>query len=213
VEAYIAIGSIQRRRGRWAESNTNLEKSVALGPKDERALINLAVGYMAQRNFETADKIFDRTIVAEPQSLTSRLNKAEVAIRWKGDVGFAENQLSLVPPGFDPDGFVTTERVWVLMLQRKFSEALKVVQQFRGETLLVFGTAPCPKAFLEGWLYLYQGDKVKAQAAFEHARTLAEKLVREAPDDPIRHRQLGAILAGMGLKQAAIKEGKMAVEL
>src|SRR5262249_50887521 len=129
VEAYVAIGSIQRRQGRWAESNMNLEKSVALDPKDERALINLAVSYMAQRNFKTADKIFDRTIVVEPQSLTARLNKAEVAIRWKGDVRFAENQLSLVPPGFDPDGFVTSERVWVLTLQRKFSDALKVVQQ------------------------------------------------------------------------------------
>jgi TolB-like protein/class 3 adenylate cyclase/Flp pilus assembly protein TadD len=213
VEAYIAIGSIQRRQGRWAESNMNLEKSVALGPKDERALINLAVSYMAQRNFKTADQIFDRTIVAEPQSLTSRLNKAEVAIRWKGDVGFAENQLSLVPPGFDPDGFVTSEWVWVLTLQRKFSDALKAVQQFRGETLPYFNAAPCPKAFLEGWLYLYQGDKMKAQAAFEHARTLAEKLVREAPDDPTRHRQLGAILAGMGLKEDAINEGKKAVEL
>src|SRR5499427_5943874 len=34
AQAYLAIGSIQRRQGRWAESNTNLEKSVALGPKD-----------------------------------------------------------------------------------------------------------------------------------------------------------------------------------
>ena len=213
VEAYMAIGSIQRRQGKWTESNTNLEKSVALGPKDERALFNLALNYMVQRNFETADKIFDRTIVAEPHSLMSRLNKAEVAIRWKGDVGSAENQLSLVPPGLDPDGAVTSERVWVLTLQRKFSEALRVVQQFRGETLPYFGAAACPKPLLEGGLYLCQGDKMKAQAAFEHARRLAEKLVREAPDDPTRHTQLGALLAGMGLKEEAINEGKKAVEL
>jgi TolB-like protein/Flp pilus assembly protein TadD len=213
VTAYMAIGSIQRRQGKWIESNTNLEKSVALGPKDERALLNLAINYMVQRNFETADKIWDRTLVAEPHSLTSRLNKAAVAIRWKGDVGSAENQLSLVPPGLDPDGQVTAARVWVLTLHRKFSDALQVVQQFRGETLPYFDVAPCPKAFLEGLLYLYQGDKMKAQAAFEHARPLAEKLVREAPNDPTRHRQLGTILAGMGLKEDAINEGKKAVEL
>src|SRR5262249_51273183 len=134
VEAYMAIGSIQRRQGKWAESNTNLEKSVALGPKDERALLNLGLSYMAQRNFHTAEKIFDRAIVAEPKSIQSRVNKAGLAISWKGDVGLAEKQLSLVPPRVDPDGFVTSERVWVLTLQRKFSDALKVVQQFRGET-------------------------------------------------------------------------------
>ena len=54
---------------------------------------------------------------------------------------------------------------------------------------------------------------MKAQAAFEQARTSAEKLVRDAPGDSTRHGQLGTILAGMGLKEDAIKEGKKAVEL
>jgi len=76
-----------------------------------------------------------------------------------------------------------------------------------------FTPAPCPKAFLEGRLYLYQGDNLRAQAAFEHARTVAEKLVREAPGDATRHGQLGVIRAGMGLKEEAINEGKKAVEL
>jgi TolB-like protein/Flp pilus assembly protein TadD len=213
AQAYMAIGAIQRRQGKWAESTANLEKSAALDPKSENVLFNLASNYMAQRNFETADKVFDRGIAAAPQSFGSRGMKAAMAIIWKGDVAFAENQLSLVPPEFDPDGIVTSARVWVLTLQRKFSEALQVAQQFRGEILAYFNTAPCPKAFLEGRLYLYQGDRIKAQAAFEHARTSAEKLVRDAPGDSTRRGQLGIILAGVGLKEDAIKEGKKAVEL
>jgi len=213
AQAYMAIGAIQRRQGKWAESTANLEKSAALDPKNENVLFNLASNYMAQRNFETADKIFDRGIATAPQSFGSRGMKAAMAIIWKGDVAFAENQLSLVPPEFDPDGIVTSARVWVLTLQRKFADALQVAQQFRGETLAYFNTAPCPKAFLEGRLYLYQGDRMKAQAAFEDARTSAEKLVRDAPGDSTRHGQLGTILAGMGLKEDAIKEGKKAVEL
>jgi serine/threonine-protein kinase len=218
VEAYMAIGSIQRRQGKWAESNANLEKSVALGPKDERALFNLALNYVAQRNFETADKIFDRTLVAEPHSLMSRVNKAGLAIAWKGDIASAENQLSLLPPRVDSDGFITCQRIWLLTLQRKFSDALTVVQQFGGNTLPYFSISslsvtPCPKALLEGWLYLYRGDKIKAQVAFEHARPLVEELVRQVPDDPSRHMQLGAMFAAMGLKAAAINEGKKAIEL
>src|SRR5206468_4052420 len=38
-------------------------------------------------------------------------------------------------------------------------------------------------------------------------------LVRESPDDAARHGQLGLILAGLGQKDAAIAEGKRAVEL
>ena len=72
---------------------------------------------------------------------------------------------------------------------------------------------PCPKSFLEGILYLHLGDKEKARAALEQARIVAERLVHDAPDDPGRHAQLGAVLAGLGRKEDAISEGKKAVEL
>jgi serine/threonine-protein kinase len=60
---------------------------------------------------------------------------------------------------------------------------------------------------------LYQGDKEKARTAFEHARAVAERLVREAPQEPTRHGQLGLIFAALGQKEEAINEGKRAVEL
>jgi len=213
ADAYSAIAAIQRRQGKWAESNANFEKSVSLDPKNANVLFNFAFNYMAQRDFQTADKIFDRAIAADPQSFAAHGMKSALAIAWKGDVGFAENQLSSLPPEFDPDGLVTSARAGVLTLQRKFAEALRVTQQFRGETLTNAERAPCPKAFLEGRLYLHLGDKEKARAAFEQARPVAERLVREAPNDAARHAQYGAILAGLDQKQEAINEGKRAVEL
>src|SRR5439155_11082210 len=56
AQAYFAIGCIQRRQGKWMESNANLEKAAALDPKNADILRNRAVSYMAQRNFQTADK-------------------------------------------------------------------------------------------------------------------------------------------------------------
>jgi TolB-like protein/Flp pilus assembly protein TadD len=212
ADAYSAIAAIQRRQGKWVESTANFEKAVSLDPKNANVLFNLGLNYMAQRDFETADKIFDRAIAVDPQAFASRGMKSALAIAWKGDVGFVEKQLSLVPGEFDPDGLVTAARVGILMLQRKFADALKLLQQFRGETLLYPDTGPCPKALLEGRLYLYQGDKTKAQAAFERARPVAEQLVRDAPGDPGRHVQLGAVLAGLGLKEEAVNEGRKAVE-
>ena len=88
-----------------------------------------------------------------------------------------------------------------------------MAQQFRGETLTYPERGPCPKAALEGSLYLFLGDKEKAHAAFEQARIVAERLVLDAPDDPGRHAQLGVVLAGLGRKEDAIREGKKAVEL
>jgi TolB-like protein/Flp pilus assembly protein TadD len=212
-EAYFAIGAIQRRQGKWAESNANLEKAATLDPKNTDVLINLCFSYMAQRDFETASKILDRVIAASPQSFQTNILKGFVAAQWKGDLSAAEKVFSSIPPETDSDGLMTMGRAWLLILQRKLPEAIQVLQQFRGETLFNTTTAPCPKAFLEGEIYRLQGDEAKARIAFEHARVVSEQLLREAPDDPARHGQHGLILAALGQKQEAIAEGKRAVEL
>src|SRR5438128_6828315 len=62
AQAYMAIGAIQRRQGKWAESTANLEKAADLDPKNISVLINLCFSYIDQRNFETADKVIDRGI-------------------------------------------------------------------------------------------------------------------------------------------------------
>src|SRR5881394_2372922 len=107
AQAYLAIGSIQRRQGKWTESTANLEKAGALDPKNTNVLMNLSYSYMAQRDFETADEIFDRAIVADPQSLQATGMKAAVAVLWTGDLSAVEKQFSSVPPGADPEGLIT----------------------------------------------------------------------------------------------------------
>jgi len=211
-QAYLAIGSIQRRQGKWAESNASLEKAATLDPKNTNILMNLCYSYMGQRDFEAADKTVDRLIATSPQSFQARGLKGFVALQLKGDLSAAEKVFSSMPSETDP-GLMTLARVWILRLKRNFPEALQVLHQFRGETLHNTSTAPSPKAFLEGELYLLQGDEAKARTALEHARVVSEELLSAAPEDPARHGQHGVILAALGQKHEAIAEGKRAVEL
>jgi serine/threonine-protein kinase len=208
----MAIGAIQRRQGKWKESTENLEKAAELDPKNVSVLSNLGANYLAERNFEAANKTFDRAIVASPQSFSAHGFKAATAVLSRGDMGVAENQLALVSTDPDLNGGITAARVWVLTLQRKFSDALQAVQQFRREVLDAY-EGPVPKAFLEGVLYFHQGANLKAQMAFEQARIVAERLVRESPDDAPRRVMLGQVLAALGQKDAAIAQGKRAAEL
>jgi serine/threonine-protein kinase len=213
AQVYLAIGAIQRRQGKWAESTANLEKAASLDPKNESILMNLAYSYMALRNFEAADKTVNRAIAVAPNSFETVVFKGYVAAAWKGDLSTADKQFSAIPSDTDPNGVITWAHAGVLLWQRKFPEALAVLQKFPGETLNTNTTAPEPKAFVEGTIYLLQGDKSSAQTEFEHARVVSEKLLRDAPDDPARHSQHGLILAALGRKQEAIAEGKRAVEL
>src|SRR5207249_853117 len=89
-QAYLAIGSIQRRQGKWTESTANLEKAAALDPKNANVLINLSFSYVALRNFETADKVIDRGITASPDSFQPRALKGFMKVLWKGDLSAAK---------------------------------------------------------------------------------------------------------------------------
>src|SRR5262245_28417308 len=211
AQAYLAIGAIQRRQGKWTESTANLEKAAALDPKNVSILFNLAASYRALRNFEAADQTLDRAIALAPNSLSALGGKGYCAV-LKGDLAEAEKQLSLIPAETDPNGLVTWIRSGVLILQRKLPEALATVEKFPGETMMT-ETGPAPKALVQATIHRLQGDKAKSQTEFEQAQIISEKLLREAPDNPERHAQHGVILAGLGRKQEAIAEGKHAVEL
>jgi TolB-like protein/Flp pilus assembly protein TadD len=208
-EVYMAIGAIERRQGKWKESTANLQKAASLSPKDAWVLQNLADNYYATRSFEAADKIFDRAIEAAPGSFGPRAEKAKLAIDWKGDLSVMEKALTQVPTGVDPDGLVTFARVQLLLLQRKFSDALAVLQQSSQDA----SHFDKPRELFEGAIYTFLNDKEKAASAFERARPIAEKALRESPDDASRHVTLGFVLAGLGEKELAIAEGKRAVQL
>jgi TolB-like protein/Flp pilus assembly protein TadD len=209
AEVYMAIGSIERRQGKWAQSTGNFEKAVSLSPRDSFILVNLADNYRANKNFETADKILGRAIEAAPNSLSARAAKAMLPLDWKGDLNMMEKDLADMPPGVDPEGLVTFGRVQLLMLQRKFPEALAVLKQLSPD----LSHDSKPREFLEGAIYTFLNDREKARSAFEHAQPIAEQSLREAPNDAFRHALLGQILAGLGEKEAAIAEGKRAVNL
>jgi TolB-like protein/Flp pilus assembly protein TadD len=209
AEVYMAIGAIERRQGKWAESTVNLEKAASLSPMDAWVLENLAHNYRANKNFETADKLFDRAIAAAPNSLGARAQKAELAVDWKGDLSAMEKELAQIPPGVDPDRLVTFTRVQLLLLQRKFLDALALLKQSSQDV----SRYDKPRELFEGAIYGFLNDKEKALSAFERARPIAERALRESPDDASRHVTLGMILAGLGKKESAIAEGKRAVEL
>jgi tetratricopeptide (TPR) repeat protein len=133
-----------------------------------------------------------------------------LAFDWKGDLSMMEKELTNMPPGVDPEGMVTYGRVQLRMLQRRFPEALDLLNRISPD----FANHDSkPREFFEGAIYAFLDDKEKARSAFEQARPVAEQSLREAPNDAFRHALLGQILAGLGEKDAAIAEGKRAVHL
>jgi serine/threonine-protein kinase len=191
----------------------HLEKAAALDPKNGWVIENLTHNYVATRNYEMAEKTLDRGLEVAPTSFSLRATKAKLALEWKGDFSVAEEMFAHVPPGLDPEGLVTFGRISIYMLQRKFPEALSMIEKVPGEIVHTGGTAPTPKSLMAASVYLGMKDESHARVELKKARPIAEQLVREVPDDASRHAMLGGILAFLGQKEEAIREGKWAVEL
>jgi TolB-like protein/Tfp pilus assembly protein PilF len=213
ADVFLSLGAIQRRKGQWAESTANFEKAASVNPKDPWVLQNLGINYEALRNYEAANKTFDRGLELSPSSMGLRAMKSKLAIEWKGDLSYAEKMLVSLPAGFDPDGMITQGRVGLYFYHRKFPEALALLEKLKGETLHGENGSLTPKALLEGICYFFMNEKPKAREAMERARDFVEQQVRENPNDAGHHAQLGTIFAALGRKEDAIREGKHATEL
>lgn len=209
ADVYLAIGAIQRRQGKWAESTANMEKAASLSPKDAFLLVNLADNYRAADDFEHADKVFDRAIEVAPNSVSARTGKAMLAVDLKGDLSEIDRQLAQIHPGANFDAEGTFGRAYLLMLQRKFHDAVAILKQLPADVR----SDEKPKEYLEGALYTFVNDKEHARSAFHRARSILEKAIQQGSDDASRHIVLGMVLAGLGEKDAAIAEGKRAVAL
>ena len=209
ADVYLAIGAIQRRQGKWAESTANMEKAASLSPKDAFLLMNLADNYRAADDFEHADRLFDRAIEVAPNSVSARMGKAMLAVDLKGDLSEIDKQLAQIQPGAASDAEGMVGRAYLLMLQRKFHDAVAILKQLPGDVR----SDDKPKEYLEGALYTFVNDKEHARSAFQHARSILEKAIQEGSDDASRHMMLGVVLAGLGEKNAAIAEGKRAMML
>src|SRR2546426_8066385 len=216
-EAYLAIGAIQRRQGKWAESTANLEKAVSLNPKDIWPLQNLTFNYQMLRNYDAANKTIDRALALDPNALEPLQVKSRLAIAEKGDFSVAEKAFEAVksiPMTNEQKLKTASARADVFLLERKYREGLREAESLPDDLLApVHPAALSGKYFLIGFARKALQDEAGARAAFLKAKDLLEAQLKESPDAEEIHVQLAKVLAHLGEKDAALAEARRATEL
>jgi TolB-like protein len=215
-EVYLAIGAIQRRQGKWAESNANLEKAVELSPNETWPMQNLVLNYQMERRFDDANKLIDRALKLAPDSFTLWSIKSQLELSEKGTFEVVERGA----PKFAEKPMDETMRMHfnlglaqVRVLQRRYAEALQLSESVKDEVVATDPESLMSKYGGIGVAKKGLGDEAGAREAFLKMKEVAEKWRNEAPDEAKRHEPLAEALAWLGEKDAAIAEAKRATEL
>ena len=216
AEVYLAIGAIQRRQGKWAESTANLEKAASLNPKDTWPLHNLALNYQMQRNFDAANKTVDRALQINPQAIGLWEIKVKLAIAEKGDFSVYEQAMEKGKSFAVSDEQrlqLIGNEANLLLLQRKYDQLLQLGEKFPDDSFAAAPGSLAMKYFAIGIAQKGLGDDTAARTALVKAKNILEAQLKQKPDDPDLHVGFAKILAWLGEKDAAIAEAQRAVDL
>jgi TolB-like protein/Tfp pilus assembly protein PilF len=216
AEVYLSLGAIQRRQGKWTESNASLEKAVVLNPKDIWSMQNLAINYEMQRNWDAANKVVDRALAVDPKAFGCLEIKAKVAMEERGDLSVADNILAKakgIQLSPELQGKMATARANLFLLRRQSQDAAREAENIPDATLEKYPGATCGKYTTLGAARRGMHDEAGSRQAFLKAKELAEEMVKQNPGEAAAHSQLAEILAWLGEKDAALATIKQAQEM
>ena len=215
-DVYLAIGAIQRRQGKWAESTANLEKAVSLNPKEIWPLQNLTFNYAMLRNYDMANKTIDRALALDPTAREPLEVKSRLAIAEKGDFSVAEKAFEAAKSiRMTNEQKLKTAggRAEVFLLERKYREGLQEAESLPDDLLASFSKGAGGKYYLVGFARKALHDEAGARAAFLKSKSLLEAQLKQSPDQAEIHVQLAKVLAWLGEKDSARVEAQRATEL
>jgi tetratricopeptide (TPR) repeat protein len=185
---------------------------LALDPKDYGVAANLALSYACLRDFDRAEDYARLTVTLAPDKTDGYAITSYVLAR-QGRYREAREVLESAP-GQDP--WVTELIVEMEIGERRFDDALARLEENPDavyEASWGKESGALIRAVQQCDCYFFLGDRRGISDACGRARDLAEERVAVEPENERVRGALGRVLAALGRKEAAIREGKKAVEL
>jgi TolB-like protein/Tfp pilus assembly protein PilF len=204
--------AIRRRQGRWNENLELLKKTQTIDPGNANVAEELAYTYTFLHDWPEATRRQERWVALAPDSVNPKVLRAYLDFWSKGSTAALKELLAQIPPGVDPSGLVTRARWDLAMIQRDYAAADQALTSCPLD-LFQSGGQPTPKSFYRGCIALAREDQAAARTNFEATLTIFEAAVQQAPDNALRHANLGLVYSFMGRREEAIREGHRAVEL
>jgi TolB-like protein/Tfp pilus assembly protein PilF len=207
-------GYILRRRGQQEEGLRNLERAVAVDPRNFFTLQQLALSFQYLGRYAEAIDALDRALAIVPDNVQTRAARGLYYMCWKADTRPLRQTIdAILAQG--AGAIATAADIWF------FSALAERDSPAAERALVALGDNPCwgegliflSRSFGEGLLARMTKDEARARTAFEAARAQQEKIVQAQPDYGPALCVLGLIDAALGRKDLALDEGRRAIAL
>ena len=126
ADVLAAIGYIERRQGKWAESTAHLEQATTLDPRNTSMLSGLVLNYQSLRQYRKALDTADRALAVSPKDDGLIIGKAQLTL--------AMNDLAATAKLLDPFPFQPVQvdtfflKLKLLLSQRRLGEVVTRIE-------------------------------------------------------------------------------------
>ncbi len=207
-EAVDALARIARRQGRWRDSIRLYEEAAKLNPRDAHLFMHRSWTFSMVRDAGATLEMLERAEAIVPNDIDVLLNKVWF-YQWRGELPAARAIIDKLPVSAKTADI----RIVQLTLERRYPEAVRVLEE------KLSGAAPVQpldggtsRQWL-GWLRSLAGDAEGARKEYLQAKAELEKFAREQPDNVFVSNALAQTEAGLGNKEAALREAARGMEV
>jgi len=209
-EAFSGIAYVQRRQGKFDESLRNLKTAFELDPRSADLPNEIGSVLTRLRRYSEAEASYDRSVKLSPEQVYGYGIRATNILLWKGDLVAARATLQKMPqkePAFYHKFWVSQE-----IFERSYEKALERLESIPVEVFQEESRYQ-PKLSLQAQVHRWMHHDREAADYWNRARAFLEQQLQERGSNPAVHSALGIAYAGLGRKEDAIREGKLATEM
>jgi len=207
-EAVEALARIARRQSRWKESIRLFEEAAKLNPRDAQLFLDRAWTFSMVRNYAATLQMIERAEAILPDDADVLENKAYF-FDWMGDLSAAGSLIERIK---DPAKKVDVE-IPHLLLERRYAEAARLLEGKLSKPDAVQGADRAGDLEWLGTIRLLAGEVEGAKKSFLEAKPELEKFSREQPKNFWMPLSLASVEAGLGNKEAALRETERALQV
>src|SRR5438094_798172 len=206
-------GSILLHQGRPEEGLRALEQAVALDPRNPYMLSRLAISYECLRRYPEEKATLQRILEITPDDIAVASSTAFVDLDWRADTAPLHQFIDrLRSERLSGVGDTAAIGFLCALAERDWAAAEQALTAL-GNNPFWADLVTLRRQFGEGLLAHAMHDEGRAQKAFAAARLEQEQIVQQQKDYGPPVCVLGLIDAALGNKEAALQEGRRAMEL